>query len=312
MEVGLVGHGDRFEPLAHLLREHDVYHWAADGDADVELPDHVREVDVGAFRDTPLIFLCLPIHRLRPAGRELGGVLSGRHVLVHTTRNLELGTLQSPSQILGEETPTQRFGFLSGPFALEDVEAGRPSAGVCASEFQEVQDLVEDVLDLPHYRIYRADDLHGAEIAAAYTRIIAMVAGIARQMEVGDSLEATLFARGLAEAARFVVYRGGYEKTAFGLAGCGNLRLGTGKNGSVDLQIGTEFMRREAVDPEKLRAEFGQAANGLFNLVESLAAAIDGAGIDLHILERAISIVEGQTSAPEALRELIDLPSYHE
>lgn len=313
MEVGLVGRGPRVEAVAHLLSNHDVYHWAADGaDDDVELPGHVREVDVREFEHTPIIFLCLPIHRLRSTSRELGGVLSGRHVLVHTTRNLELGTLDAPSEILGEETPTQRFGLLSGPFATEDVLSNRPSSAVCASQFPEVHDLVEDVLDATPFRVYRNDDLLGAEIAAAYTRIIAMLAGAAGAMELGDSLEATLFARGLAEAARFVVYRGGFEKTAFGLAGCGNLRIDTVDHGSTDATVGAEFVDREDVTSEKLRAEYGVSAHGLFNLLESLDASDAAERVDLPLLERAVGIAEGRMNAGDALRELIALPTYHE
>ncbi|MFP4600345.1 MAG: hypothetical protein ACOC9W_03690 [Persicimonas sp.] len=318
MEVGLVGRGARFEAMAHLLRNHDVYHWSADGaGGGGELPAHVREVDVGAFKDTPIIFLCVPIHRLRTSGRQLGSVLSGRHVLVHTTRNLEHATLEPPSTILGEETPTQRFGFLTGPFDADDVLAERPSAGVCASEFNEVHDLCEDVLDAPKFRLYRAEDIRGAEAAAAYTRIIAMLSGIAHQMELGASLDAMLFARGLAETARFVVYRGGFEKTAFGLSGCGNLRLDTngaanGRGKSVEAEIGSEFMRRDGVDPEALRAEFGVSANGLFNLIDSLEIVAEDSGVEVPILEHAIALVDGEMTAREVVGSLLSLPVFHE
>jgi glycerol-3-phosphate dehydrogenase (NAD(P)+) len=299
-----------------LLRNHDVFHWNADGtDGDLELASHVRQVDVGAFRDTPIIFLCLPIHRLRTAGRELGSVLSGRHVLVHTTRSLELATLNTPSTILSEETPTQRFGFLTGPFDARDVLAERPSSAVCASEFSEVHDLTDDVLDVDDFRVYRAQDLCGAESAAAYTRVIAMLGGIARQMGLGASLEATLFTRGLAETARFVVYRGGFEQTAFGLSGAGNLHLDTshfGETLSAEAQIGAEFMRRDGVDPEELRAEFGQSANGLFNLIESLERVADDSGIDLPILQHAIQLIEGEMTGPQVVKSLLAVPTFHE
>jgi glycerol-3-phosphate dehydrogenase len=339
MKVGLVGRGHRFEALAHLLRNHDVNHWnaggpdndGADKPATSDLAAHLRQVDVDALQDTPIIFLCLPIHQLRTVGRELGGVLSGRHVLVHTIRSLEFATLNSPTSILTEETPTQRFGFLTGPFDTADVLAEQPSSGVCASEFSEVHDLTQDALDVGDFRVYRADDLGGAEAAAAYTRVIAMLGGIARQMGLGASLEATLFTRGLAETARFAVYRGGYEKTAFGMSGAGNLHLdtsagdgsagdgsagdgstGNGIGGSDEARIGAEFMRRDGVDPQELRAEFGESANGLFSLIESLERVADDSGIDLPILQHAIALVGGDMTGPEAVKSLLAVPVYHE
>src|SRR5690554_4938848 len=130
MKIGLVGRGDRFEVLAYLLRNHTISFWPGDeatsSDEDAaELPAHIERVELEALKETPLIFLCLPIHRLRPAGNQLGKVLSGRHILVHTTRNLEVSTLYTPSRILAEETPTLRCGFLTGPFDATDALAGR-------------------------------------------------------------------------------------------------------------------------------------------------------------------------------------------
>jgi glycerol-3-phosphate dehydrogenase len=326
MKVGLIGNGDRFVALAHLLRNHDVCHWTANGGTEAaDLPGHIRRVEVSEFEDTPIIFLCLPVHRLRPAGSELGGVLSGRHVLVHTTRNLEPSTLHAPSTILAEETPTLRFGFLTGPFDADDALAGRPCSGVCASEFEEVHDLVDDALNAAGLRVYRAKDLRGAEAAAAYTRIIALLVGIGRQMELGESLEATLVTRGLAEAARFAVYRGGYEATAWGLSGCANLYLDISKQHLAaehahrrpsDAMIGAEFMRRRATRAEKvsesIRADFGAAAGDLFNLIESLTRVPQESGVDLPILSHAIELVEGRKSAAQVVESLLELPAYYE
>ncbi|MFW5966396.1 MAG: hypothetical protein ACOCV2_02705, partial [Persicimonas sp.] len=229
-----------------------------------------------------------------------------------TTRNLEHATLQAPSTILEEETPTRRFGFVTGPFTAEDIVEERAAAAVCASEFPEVHDLCEDVLTTDTLRVYRNDDIAGAEAAAAYGRVIALLSGIARRMELGRSLEATLFTRGLAEMARFVIYRGGYEKTAFGLAGCGNLRLDTSEKLSAEARLGAEFARRDGVDPEELRGEFGPTASGPFNLIESLAPVVDRAQVELHILEHTIELIAGRKSAREVLEDLIALPVYHE
>lgn len=331
MKIGLVGNGDRFKVLTYLLRNHEISYWpgieptASDEDDTTELPAHVQRVELDALKETPLIFLCLPIHRLRPTGNQLGKVLSGRHILVHTTRNLEMSTLFTPSKILGEETPTLRSGFLTGPFDATDALAGRPSSGVCASEFDEVHDLVNAALNAPGVRIYRAKDLCGAEAAAAYSRVIAMLVGVGRQMELGAGLEATLLTRGLAETARFVLYRGGFESSAWGLAGCGNLFLDASShtlNGDAsthlmsDAEIGTEFMRRQDANianiPETIRRDFGARADNLFNLIKSLARVPDESGLPLPILSHAVELVAGETNPIEIVESLLAFPVYYE
>jgi glycerol-3-phosphate dehydrogenase (NAD(P)+) len=315
MRVGLIGKGDRFESLVHLLSDQEVYHWhgAPNGeDGEVELPDHVQAVDAYQFADTPLIFLALPITQLREAAHELGNHISARQALVHTTRNLEFATENTASQILAEETHTQRIGFVSGPFRAHDVLENRASSMVCASAFPEVLDLVSDALDGTNCRVYRSDDLRGAEVSAAYARIIAMLYGCAREMDLGASLEATLFTRGLAEIARFVVYHGGHERTAFGLSGCGNLRSDTAENGSIDHQIGQAFVRRDGITREELRGEFGSVGGSLFDLMSTLAPAAERSGLDTHIIEQAVRVVEGDQSPREALSDLIALPTFHE
>lgn len=315
MRVGLIGKGDRFESLVHLLRDHDVYHWhgSPNGeDGEVELPPHVRSVEAYQFDDAPLILMALPITQLRDAAHELGNHISARQALVHTTRNLEYATEKSASQILAEETHTQRLGFVSGPFRANDVLDGRASSMVCASAFPEVLELVTDALDGTNCRVYRSDDLRGAEVSAAYARVIAMLYGCAREMDLGASLEATLFTRGLAEIARFVVYLGGHERTAFGLSGCGNLRSDTAESGSIDHQIGQAFVRRDGITREELRAEYGSVGGSLFDLMTTLAPAAERSGLDTHIIEQAVKVVEGEQSPGEALGDLIALPTFHE
>jgi|GEM_PF-1749374 len=330
MNIGLVGHGDRFEVLAHLLRNHTISYWPGD-DASLahedgaELPAHIQRVELEALKQTPLIFLCLPIHRLRTTGNQLGKVLSGRHILVHTTRNLEMSTLSTPSKILGEETPTLRCGFLTGPFDATDALAGRLCSGVCASDYDEVHDLVIAALDVPGVRIYRAKDLGGAEAAAAYSRVIAILVGVGRQLKLGAGFEASLLTRGLAETAHFVLYRGGYESSAWGLAGCGNLFFDASShhlNGeslphrASDAQIGAEFVRRQdaphAKIPDTIRKDFGSPADNLFNLIASLGRVPDESGLPLPILRHALKLVDGEASAREIVESLLTTPVYYE
>lgn len=310
--VGIIGTGDKFDALATLLAQTEtrvlLYNW--DRRPKKELPKGVTVVELDHFRDVPVVFMSLPIERVRPIARELGEHITGRHGVIHLCRNFEHRTLKTVSQILAEETPTRRFGFLTGPILRDDVEAGLPASGVCATVFPELQDFVEECLVSTSFRLYRSDDLLGSEVAAAYCRVIAMAAGVGSELNLGDSLRATLFSRGLAEMGRFVAHRGGRERTTFGISGSANLFIDTAGQGSPDFQIGVGAMRKNAFDEAAVVEEFGTRGRDLLDLIESLAIYLEDApGLNLHLLETCHLMVSGQMGPADAVRHLMTLPT---
>lgn len=311
-KVGIIGIGDRFEALATLLgrTETEVLLYNVGSLKPSELPDGVVDVPLSRFEDVPVVFLSLPIDQVRSVARELGEYLTGRHAVVHLCRNFEHQTLKTVSTILAEETPTRRFGFLTGPMNKDDVEAGRPASGVCATVFPEVQDFVEECLVCTTFRLYRSNDMEGAEVAAAYCRVIAMAAGVASVLDLGDSLRATLFSRGLAEMGRFVAHRAGRERTTFGMSGSANLFIDIAGQGSPDFQIGAGAMRKNAFEPEEVVKEFGPRGKDLLDLIESLAIYLEDAPeLDLHLLETCHLMVSGQMGPADAVRHLMSIPT---
>lgn len=309
MRVAAIGSGERFQSLVTLMQAsgNDVVTWLPGRDE--EAPDNVEIVELDDLRDIHVIFLALPFSNLRETAREIGDVIGARHAIVHACHNLEDGSLATASEVLLEETPTRRFGFLTGPMRAEDVARGLPAAGVCASRFPEVWDLAEAALVHPGFRLYRSRDLLGAEHAASYGRVIAMAGGVASEMKLGHSVLSTLFARGLAEVARWVTHCGGQERTTFGIAGAGNLHLDTNGIGSVDFQVGADAMREGVFDPIGVRKKFGTAGRDLLDLIESLRDGVEHAGIQAHLLETCHFMVSGEMEPAQALAHLMTLPT---
>ena len=309
MTVGVIGAGERFEALVGLLDATgtNVVTWLRD-DRD-EAPDACTVVELDEFADVHLVFVAVPFTDLRETARALGDVIGARHAVIHACHNLEQGSLSTASEVLLQETPTRRFGFLTGPMRADDVAQGLPAAGVCASRYPEVWDLAEEALVHPGFRLYRSRDLLGAEHAASYGRVIAMAAGVASEMNLGHSVLATLFARGLAEVARWVTHRGGEERTTFGIAGSGNLHLDTSGDGSVDFRVGVDAMRQGLFDPVEVRKKFGSTGRDLLELVDSLHAGVGHAGVRAHLLETCHMMVSGEMEPAQALVHLMTLPT---
>lgn len=308
-EVAIVGHGDRFDALAGLLAQTGTRPvlWNHEGRGRRRLPQGVDVVDLEDLARTHLIFLSLPINELRAVSRQIGDHITGRHAIVHLSRNLERTTFKTVSEILCEEMPTRRVGFLTGPMRGEDVAQGHAVAGVCASVFPEVHEIVAEVLVSASFRLYRSTDILGAELAAAYCRVIAMACGVLSELGLGHSLQATLFSRGLAEMGRFVAHRGGKERTTFGLAGSGNLFVDIAAPGSDDFKIGAAAMRAKAFDAKAVTKEYGSRGRDLLELVESLATLREDKHLALHLLETCASMVSDATGPVEAARHLMTL-----
>ncbi|MFB6263328.1 MAG: hypothetical protein ABEL76_06850 [Bradymonadaceae bacterium] len=310
--VGIVGPGPRFGALSQLLDRGDTeVKWTdLDGGESVDEPPAgtAERIDPEALKRIHLVFVCVPLHRMTNAARRIGEYLSGRHVLVHLGRTLVRDSLEPISELLTRETPTRRVGFVSGPMCSSDVEAGRGGAAVCASAFPEVIDMVDGALSSDSFRIYRNADVVGAEAAATYTRVIALVGGMASELDLGRSATATLFARGLAETARFVEDFGGEERTTFGLAGAGNLHADTAGGGSIDFRIGRRLAECGG-DVEAVRDGLEPVESEMFDLLEALAPHSDTVeGDDFPISSAAADIVFGETSLAGAVARLMSHP----
>ena len=284
-----------------------------DGEADQsgDLPA-VTPVELDELAEVPLIVLSTGIAQCRGLARRLGDVITGRHVVVHTIRAVEAGTHKTASQILFEETPTRRIGFVTGPLRLNDLRQERPASAVCSSHFPEVHDLVEDAMMSGRVRIYHSRDLIGAELSSIYARVIALICGIGEGMGFGASLQATLFARGLAEMARFVVHQDGYERTSFGLSGTGNLQADIYDEGSIDFQMGQHLAAHPTDASHNLEPTFGDDARELMDALAAFGEISEESELELHLLDAVLAIVDAQIPPMEMVKGLMQLPALYE
>lgn len=281
-----------------------------DGESDSNFEG--QRVELERLTDLPLIVLSTSIGRCRHLARRLGDVITGRHVLVHTIRGVEEGTLHTASRIFHEETPTRRIGFVTGPMRLQDLRDSRPAAAVCASEFPEVNGLVEEAMMSPKFRVYHSRDLFGAELAAIYARLVAVMTGVVRGLQLGPSLEATLFSRGLAEMTRFITALDGVEATASGLAGVGNLYVNTVHDGDVDFQIGQHLSEVDSDRVAAIEDCFGAAADEIMAAASSFGDAARRTGADTYLLDAIRSVLEANRPIEGVIADLMELPALQE
>ncbi len=307
--IGIAGLGPQVPGLLSLLQETktDAALWDLD---DIESDFGSPRVGLDVLADTPVIFFCPPIGRAREVARELGEIVTGQHVLIHFTRELEPDrpgvTL---SRLLRQETATHRLGFLTGPMRHDDIAKGMSGAGACSTNFPEVQELLSDILVSQRFRLYKSSDILGSELAACLTRAIAFVGGIAHELQLGPSIGSTLFTRGLAETSHAVTRLGGQPRTTFGMAGSGNLFMDIHGDGSREFRLGREAARHGSLTPI---IEDGASATTIASLerTNDLALSVGKGNEDLGIFRAVRGLINGEMSIMVAIEYLMNLPVF--
>ena len=113
--------------------------------------------------------------------------------------------------------------MLSGPNIADEIVRGLPAAAVIACEDAALAVQLQLAITSPSFRVYVNDDIVGVELCAAAKNVIALAAGAADGLGLGDNAKAALVARGLAEMGRLARVAGGRPETFAGLAGMGDL-----------------------------------------------------------------------------------------
>jgi glycerol-3-phosphate dehydrogenase (NAD(P)+) len=263
--------------------------------------------DLGyALEDAAIVIGVMPSRFARPLYREMLPHLTPRMRFVSATKGLEQGTLLRMSevarQVIGEKFEP-RVAVLSGPTFARELARGEPTAVVIAAPDQELTQSIQREFSGPTFRLYVNDDPVGVELGAALKNIIAIGAGICDGLGLGSNSIAALITRGLAEITRLAVALGGLPKTLSGLAGLGDLVLTCNGDLSRNRTVGIELAKgRKLAD---IVSSMTMIAEG----VETTSAACDLARkyqVDMPITSQMDAILQGRTSPPDAIRELME------
>jgi glycerol-3-phosphate dehydrogenase (NAD(P)+) len=325
MEIAVLGAGNWGTVLADLAGRngHAVKLWTRDAAVRDELNAHrtnaravpglavadaVRAVtDLGeALRGAELVIAVLPAQALREVCRAAGELLAPEQYVIHASKGLEVGTHRRMSEVLQEETCVRQLGVLCGPNIAAEIAAGRPAGTVIASRFRRVVDAGRRALSSPRLRVFHGDDVVGVELCGALKNVVAIAAGMATALDLGENAKALLVTRGLSEIAALATALGARADTLRGLAGVGDLLVTCASPHSRNHRVGAA-LARGATLPDALAA-LGMVAEGV-PTARTTHELIARHGVDAPILERVYRVLyEGLTPAA-GLRELLELPA---
>lgn len=252
-----------------------------------------------------LVFVVVPSQAFREVCRELGDCSRPDQLVVHCSKGLELGTHRRMSEILFEETCVRQIGVLSGPNIATEIARGKPAGTVIASAFPAIVQLARQLLSSPTLRVFSSTDVIGVELCGALKNVVAIAAGMADEMQLGDNAKAFLITRGMAELMRLASAMGAEPMTLSGLAGIGDLMVTCQSPLSRNHRIGVALARGQRLDAAV--AELGMVAEGVYasRAARALAAARE---LELPLFTSVDRVLHEGLAPAAALDELMRLP----
>jgi glycerol-3-phosphate dehydrogenase (NAD(P)+) len=323
LNIAVLGAGNWGTTLAHLAAAngHAVRLWMRDPALASELDERrtsrampglrlapgvraVSQLDA-ALSGAELVLLALPSQAFREVCRALGDLLSPAQLVVHGSKGLELQTRKRMSEILFEETCARQIGVLCGPNIAAEIALGKPAGTVIASAFPRVVSVTRAVLASSRMRIFSSGDVLGVELCGALKNVVAIAAGMADEMQLGENAKALLITRGLSEQMRLASAMGAAPMTLAGLAGIGDLMVTCQSPLSRNHRIGAALARGQSL--QLALAELGMVAEGVHTARSARALALE-LGIQLPLFFAVDRVLHEGLSPAAALTELMSLP----
>jgi glycerol-3-phosphate dehydrogenase (NAD(P)+) len=272
----------------------------------LRLPDavHATTDAAEALSGADLVVLAVPAQTLRGNLAAWTPYLEPDSTLVSLMKGIELGTTKRMSEVIVETTGVDpsRVVVVSGPNLAPEIAAEQPAATVVACTDTDRATLVQSSISTPYLRPYTNDDVIGCELGGAVKNVIALAAGIAAGMGLGDNTRATLITRGLAETARLGVALGADPLTFAGLAGMGDLVATCSSPLSRNRTFGEHLGRGENL--EQAQSATRQTTEG----VKSCLAIRDLAranGVEMPITEQVERICHEGADPRDAMTVLM-------
>jgi glycerol-3-phosphate dehydrogenase (NAD(P)+) len=254
-----------------------------------------------ALRDCDVLVIGVPSHSVRQTLKAVAPWLRPWVPVVSLVKGLEQDSQQRMTQIVHEELPGHPAGVLAGPNIAREVLQGMAAAAVLAMPDEEVARALQPLFASSVFRVYTNCDVIGCELGGPLKNVIAISAGMAEGLGVGDNTRAMVITRGLAEITRLGVALGGHADTFAGLTGLGDLLATCMSPLSRNRQVGEQYAKgRRTAD---IVASMKMVAEGIktSGVVMEIAATF---GVQMPIAHEVAAVVRGDRGAVEAFRGL--------
>lgn len=218
-------------------------------------------------------------------------------IAVACCKGIEVTTGTGPCAILAQ---ARSVAVMTGPSFAHDIARGLPTALTLACRDDHIACDLQERLSTPTLRLYRTNDVTGAELGGALKNVIAIACGAVMGAGLGDSARAALMTRGFAEMQRVAAALGAEPETLMGLSGLGDLTLTCTSDQSRNYRLGLALGAGTAFDAALTVEGAGTA--------RALRAVAARNGLDLPICQTVADLVDGKLEIGAAIQHLLARP----
>ena len=269
----------------------------------VELDRRIRATEsLVEAADADAVLFVTPAQHLRAALEAVAGNWKPGVPAVICSKGIEQETLALMSEVAAEALPAAGACILSGPTFAAEVARGLPTGVTLATADDEIGEKLSQAIGTPTFRVYRSNDLIGAEIGGAVKNVLAVACGIAEGRKLGDNARAALITRCLAEILRLGTAMGGKMETLIGLAGIGDLTLTCNAMQSRNFSLGVALGAGAPL--ADILAERKTVAEGVFTAssVVELSARL---GVEMPICTATDAILNHGANISDTIHALL-------
>jgi glycerol-3-phosphate dehydrogenase (NAD(P)+) len=254
--------------------------------------DVIATADLAAALDGAVaIVMAVPSHGYRAVLEQAKAHIPATVPIISLTKGVEQDTLMRMTEVTADALPGHppgKIGVLTGPNLAKEVAAKQPTASVIAVSDATTASQLQNLFMTPTFRVYTNPDVIGCEAAGALKNVMAIAAGMARGLGLGDNTLAALITRALAELTRLGIALGGNPLTFAGLAGMGDLIATCMSPLSRNHRVGFGLGEGRALDD--IITEMNMVAEGVKSTRGVLAIA-GREGIEMPIAEQVGSVL---------------------
>ncbi|MCS5421422.1 MULTISPECIES: NAD(P)H-dependent glycerol-3-phosphate dehydrogenase [Psychrilyobacter] len=258
----------------------------------------------GLLDGVEYLIMAVPSQVLRSVMEKISCQLTEKTIIVNTAKGIEISTGMRLSQVIKDEILGKfhkNIVILSGPTHAEEVAKNLPSTIVAAGE-SECAKKIQELFNTENFRVYESNDIIGVELGGAVKNGIAIAAGAADGIGLGDNTKAALITRGLAEMIRFGEALGAKAETFSGLSGMGDLIVTCAsthsRNRYVGQKLGEGRKLQEILDEMEMVAEGVPTVKAVYELAQKKK-------VSMPILEGVYKVLYEDKLATEMVKELM-------
>lgn len=246
----VLGAGNMGTVIAQVLAEngHQVNLWNWEGDIDplkqiekyrenkkylpgIKLSSNIKacfKIEE-ALDNADIVFFVVPSSVMEHTVSFAARNIKNKAILVNVSKGLDPITLSSMTSLIAKHVRPSLKGniaAISGPAVANQIALHQYTAMNVTSKRRFIMDKVIEVMNNSYIKLIPCDDLIGVEVGGSFKNVYTIAIGMCDSLGYGLNTKAALLTRAIGEIADLIQAMGGKRKTAYELAGIGDL-IGT-------------------------------------------------------------------------------------